>query len=143
MLDAQRRRLWALLQWGSSQFECCWSLHCLLACNAVVHDTNLHMLLLLLLLLFVVVLPLQGMALAQLRVLGQVLRDEFGPDGTLGTTLTDVTQKLAQRGVEVSREALVNELRVAGSAEYDRLPAEKRWGPRCYFDESDQTIGAL
>lgn len=79
----------------------------------------------------------------QLQVLGQVLHAEFGHDNTLGTTLDDVMDKLAQRGVRVSREAVVNELRAASGGAYDALPADKRWGPMFFYDESDGTIGSI
>jgi len=82
------------------------------------------------------------MSMQELRVLGQVLREEFGPDNTLGTTLDDVIDKLAQRGVRVARETVVNELRAASGGDLDAA-AHKRWGPMFFFDESDNSIGAV
>ncbi len=88
------------------------------------------------------VLP-QGLSWPQLQVLGQVLRDELGHDNTLGTTLDDVMEKLAERGVRVSREAVVGELKAATGGEYDNVTADKKWAPMFYYDESDNTIGGL
>jgi hypothetical protein len=83
----------------------------------------------------------------QLQVLGQVLRGLFGPDSSLGTTLPEVAEALAAEGVRVPGEALVAELRGASAAEYDKLPAERKWGPMIYFDEEDGggagAIGAI
>lgn len=86
---------------------------------------------------------LQGLSWPQLQVLGQLLREELGPDNALGTTLDEVMDKLAERGVRVSREAVVAELRAATGGEYDNVPADRRWAPRIWYDESDHSIGGL
>lgn len=85
---------------------------------------------------------LQGLTWPQLQTLGQVLREEFGPDLTLGTTLDTVMDKLGERGVRVGREAVAAELRAATSGEYDALPAEKKWAPMFMFEDSGH-ISAL
>lgn len=83
------------------------------------------------------------MSWPQLQILGQVLRAEFGPDQTLGTTVEDLMDRLAERGVHVSRETVVGELRAATGGEYDNLPADKKWAPMFYYDEKEGHIGAL
>lgn len=83
------------------------------------------------------------MSWPQLQTLGQVLRSEFGPDCTLGTTVDDLMDRLAERGVRVTREAVISELRAATGGEYDSLPADKKWAPMFYYDENDGHIGAM
>jgi hypothetical protein len=83
------------------------------------------------------------MSWPQLTALGQVLRSLFGPDNSLGTTLPEVQEALAAKGLgAVPRDALLAELRAASGPEYDTLPAEQKWGPMIYFDESDG-VGAI
>lgn len=86
---------------------------------------------------------LQGLSWPQLQVLGQVLRDELGADNTLATTLDEVMEKLAERGVRVTREAVVGELKAATSGEYDSVPADKKWAPMFFYDESDNSIAGM
>jgi hypothetical protein len=83
------------------------------------------------------------MSWPQLQTLGQVLRSEFGPDCTLGTTLDDVMDRLAEKGVGVTREAVTSELRAATGGHYDSLPADKKWGPMFFYDEKDGYSGAV
>lgn len=84
----------------------------------------------------------QGLTWPQLQTLGQVLREEFGPDLTLGTTLDTVMDKLGERGLRLTRDAVAAELRAATSGEYDALPAEKKWAPMFIFEDSGH-ISAL
>lgn len=80
---------------------------------------------------------------AQLRVLNEVLVSLFGPAGDGAALLPDVLAALGARDVHVSREALVHELEVASSPEYDERPPEERWGHRLIWDPSDESICVL
>lgn len=87
--------------------------------------------------------PASGLSAPQLRVLAEELGRLFGPAGDRGAYLSELMTALSERGLQLSKEAVVRELEVASSAEYDARPQSERWGVRLFWDPTDESICAL
>ncbi|WIA38115.1 hypothetical protein OEZ86_001476 [Tetradesmus obliquus] len=81
--------------------------------------------------------PGGGLTRPELAALNEVLLGLFGPANDVAAYLTDIMRGMSNRGITVSREALVAVLAAASSAEYDELPAEQRWSQRLIWDPTD------
>ncbi|WIA17801.1 hypothetical protein OEZ85_009313 [Tetradesmus obliquus] len=87
--------------------------------------------------------PAGGLSRPQLQALNEVLTGLFGPTNDGAAYLADILRELGNRGINVSREALVAVLAAASSAEYDELPAEQRWSQRLIWDPTDESVCSL
>uniref|UniRef100_A0A383WE42 DNA replication licensing factor MCM3 n=1 Tax=Tetradesmus obliquus TaxID=3088 RepID=A0A383WE42_TETOB len=87
--------------------------------------------------------PAGGLSRPQLQALNEVLTDLFGPTNDGAAYLADILRELGNRGINVSREALVAVLAAASSAQYDELPAEQRWSQRLIWDPTDESVCSL
>jgi hypothetical protein len=87
--------------------------------------------------------PAASLTRPQLQALNEVLTSFFGPTNDGAAYLSDIMRELSNRGIQVSREAVVAVLQAASSAEYDEMPAEQRWSQRLIWDPTDESVCSL